>query len=593
MSSALRAEVGQIDVDAIVVGAGGAGLWAALELAREGIPTAVLTKLYPTRSHTGAAQGGVCAALGNVEEDHWEWHMFDTIKGGDYLADQDAAEVLAREAIPAVIELERMGLPFNRTPDGKIDQRRFGGHTRNYGEGPVRRSCYAADRTGHMILQTLYQQCIKAGVKFYDEYHVIDLVFEGGEADKGGRCSGVVGYKIADGTLHVFRAKAVLLATGGYGRAWRVTSNAHSLTGDGMALAWRHGVPLEDMEFYQFHPTGIVGTGILLSEAARGEGGYLLNDAGKRFMENYAPKLMELAPRDMISRAIYQEIREGRGIGGKDYIHLDVRHLGRKVIEEKLPDITELARIYQGVEPISEPVPVQPTAHYAMGGVPTNLETEVLADARGNVVPGLFAAGEVACVSVHGANRLGTNSLVDLLVFGKRAGIRMAQICKSTPQPSLVQGAERAVRDELLALSTRPSGVRPAEIRRELAALMMDNVGVYRDEALLGAAVKGIAKLKGEYANVRVEDTGSVFNTDLLEARELGYLLDTAEATAVSAYARTESRGAHSREDFPERNDAKFLAHTLVWQGSDGAPATKLDYKPVTITKFEPKARVY
>jgi len=593
MSSALRAEVGQIDVDAIVVGAGGAGLWAALELAREGIPTAVLTKLYPTRSHTGAAQGGVCAALGNVEEDHWEWHMFDTIKGGDYLADQDAAEVLAREAIPAVIELERMGLPFNRTPDGKIDQRRFGGHTRNYGEGPVRRSCYAADRTGHMILQTLYQQCIKAGVKFYDEYHVVDLVFEGGEADKGGRCSGVVGYKIADGTLHVFRAKAVLLATGGYGRAWRVTSNAHSLTGDGMALAWRHGVPLQDMEFYQFHPTGIVGTGILLSEAARGEGGYLINDAGQRFMESYAPKLMELAPRDMISRAIYQEIREGRGIGGKDYIHLDVRHLGRKVIEEKLPDITELARIYQGVEPISEPVPVQPTAHYAMGGVPTNLETEVLADARGNVVPGLFAAGEVACVSVHGANRLGTNSLVDLLVFGKRAGIRMAQICKSTPQPGSVQGAERAVRDELLALSTRPSGVRPAEIRRELAALMMDNVGVYRDEALLGAAVKGIAKLKGEYANVRVEDTGSVFNTDLLEARELGYLLDTAEATAVSAYARTESRGAHSREDFPERNDAKFLAHTLVWQGSDGAPATKLDYKPVTITKFEPKARVY
>lgn len=593
MSSALRVEAGQIDVDAIVIGAGGAGLWAALELAREGIPTAVLTKLYPTRSHTGAAQGGVCAALGNVEEDHWEWHMFDTIKGGDYLADQDAAEVLAREAIPAVIELERMGLPFNRTPDGKIDQRRFGGHTRNYGEGPVRRSCYAADRTGHLILQTLYQQCIKAGVKFYDEYHVVDLVFEGGKADRGGRCSGVVGYKIADGTLHVFRAKAVLLATGGYGRAWRVTSNAHSLTGDGMALAWRHGVPLEDMEFYQFHPTGIVGTGILLSEAARGEGGYLLNDAGQRFMESYAPKLMELAPRDMISQAIYQEIREGRGIGGKDYIHLDVRHLGRKVIEEKLPDITELARIYQGVEPISEPVPVQPTAHYAMGGVPTNLETEVLADARGNVVPGLFAAGEVACVSVHGANRLGTNSLVDLLVFGKRAGIRMAQICKSSAMPGSVSGAERAVREELLALSTRPSGVRPAEIRRELAALMMDNVGVYRDEALLGAAVKGITKLKGEYANVRVEDTGSVFNTDLLEARELGYLLDTAEATAVSAYARTESRGAHSREDFPERNDAKFLAHTLVWQGSDGAPATKIDYKPVTITKFEPKARVY
>ena len=593
MSSALRAEAGQIDVDAIVVGAGGAGLWAALELAREGIPTAVLTKLYPTRSHTGAAQGGVCAALGNVEEDHWEWHMFDTIKGGDYLTDQDAAEVLAREAIPAVIELERMGLPFNRTPDGKIDQRRFGGHTRNYGEGPVRRSCYAADRTGHMILQTLYQQCIKAGVKFYDEYHVVDLLFEGGSADQGGRCSGVVGYKIADGSLHVLRAKAVLLATGGYGRAWRVTSNAHSLAGDGMALAWRHGVPLMDMEFYQFHPTGIVGIGILLSEAARGEGGYLLNDSGKRFMEDYAPKLMELAPRDMISRAMYQEIRAGRGIDGKDYVFLDVRHLGRKVIEEKLPDITDFARVYQGVEPISEPVPVQPTAHYAMGGVPTNLETEVLANAAGGVVPGLFAAGEVACVSVHGANRLGTNSLVDLLVFGKRAGTRMAVICKSTTAPKHAAGAERAIRDEMLALSTRPEGVRPAEIRRALADVMMEGVGVYRDETLLTNAVKEIQRLKGEYQRVRVEDTGSVFNTDLLEARELGYLLDASEATAVSALARKESRGAHSREDYPERDDEKYLAHTLVWRGAGEAPATKIDYKPVTITKFEPKPRVY
>jgi succinate dehydrogenase / fumarate reductase flavoprotein subunit len=593
MSSGIRTQATSIDVDAIVVGAGGAGLWAALELAREGVPTAVLTKLYPTRSHTGAAQGGVCAALGNVEEDHWEWHMFDTIKGGDYLADQDAAEVLAREAIPAVIELERMGLPFNRTPDGKIDQRRFGGHTRNFGEGPVRRSCYAADRTGHMILQTLYQQCIKAGVKFYDEYHVVDLVFEGGNADQGGRCSGVVGYKIADGTLHVLRAKAVLLATGGYGRAWRVTSNAHSLTGDGMSLAWRRGVPLMDMEFYQFHPTGIVGIGILLSEAARGEGGYLINDEGKRFMETYAPKLMELAPRDMVSRAMYQEIRAGRGIGGKDYVYLDVRHLGRKVIEEKLPDITDFARVYQGVEPISEPVPVQPTAHYAMGGVPTNLETEVLASAGGSVVPGLFAAGEVACVSVHGANRLGTNSLVDLLVFGKRAGKRMAAICKSTALPRGTTGAEAAVRDEMLALSTRPTGVRPAEIRRALAAVMMDNVGVFRDEALLSAAVAEIGRLKEEYTRVRVEDTGSVFNTDLLEARELGYLLDTAEATAVSARARKESRGAHSREDFPDRDDAKFLAHTMIWRGNDGAPAEKIDYKPVVITKFEPKPRIY
>ena len=593
MSGFLRADAHQVDVDAIVVGAGGAGLWAALELAREGIPTAVLTKLYPTRSHTGAAQGGVCAALGNVEEDHWEWHMFDTVKGGDYLTDQDAAEVLAREAIPAVIELERMGLPFNRTADGKIDQRRFGGHTRNFGEGPVRRSCYAADRTGHMILQTLYQQCIKAGVRFYDEYHVVDLVFEGGNADAGGRCSGVVGYKIADGSLHVLRAKAVLLATGGYGRAWRVTSNAHSLTGDGAALAWRHGVPLMDMEFYQFHPTGIVGIGILLSEAARGEGGYLLNRDGKRFMESYAPKLMELAPRDMVSRAMYQEIRAGRGIDGKDYVHLDVRHLGRKVIEEKLPDITDFARVYQGVEPISEPVPVQPTAHYAMGGVPTNLETEVIASPSGDVVPGLYAAGEVACVSVHGANRLGTNSLVDLLVFGKRAGKRMAAACAATAAPKRVARAEDAARSELLDLSTRHDGVRPAEIRRALANLMMEKVGVYRDEALLASAVAEIRALKGEYQKVRVEDSGSVFNTDLLEARELGYLLDASEATAVSALARRESRGAHSREDFPERDDAKFLAHTMVWRGVEQAPATRIEYKPVTITTFEPKPRVY
>ena len=593
MTAGLRADTTYLDVDAIVVGAGGAGLWAALELAREGVPTAVLTKLYPTRSHTGAAQGGVCAALGNVEEDHWEWHMFDTVKGGDYLTDQDAAEVLAREAIPAVIELEHMGLPFNRTPDGKIDQRRFGGHTRNYGEGPVRRSCYAADRTGHMILQTLYQQCIKAGVTFYDEYHVVDLVFDGGRADNGGRCSGVVGYKISDGSLHVFRAKTVLLATGGYGRAWRVTSNAHSLTGDGMALAWRQGVPLMDMEFYQFHPTGIVGIGILLSEAARGEGGYLLNSHGARFMESYAPKLMELAPRDMVSRAIYQEVRAGRGIDGKDYVLLDVRHLGRKVIEEKLPDITDFARVYQGVEPISEPVPIQPTAHYAMGGVPTNLDTEVIAGPDGTVVPGLFAAGEVACVSVHGANRLGTNSLVDLLVFGKRAGKRMAAICKSTQLPPARPGAEAAVADEMAAMASRPDGVRPAEIRRELAALMMDNVGVYRDEALLSAAVREIARLKGEYARVRVEDRGSVFNTDLLEARELGYLLDTAEATAVSALARKESRGAHSREDYPDRDDASFLAHTMVWRGIDGAAAERIDYKPVKITAFEPKPRVY
>jgi succinate dehydrogenase / fumarate reductase flavoprotein subunit len=580
----------RIDHDALIVGAGGAGLWAAVELARAGVDAAVLTKLYPTRSHTGAAQGGVCAALGNLEEDHWEWHMFDTIKGGDYLTDQDVAEVLAREAIETVIELEHMGLPFNRTPEGKIDQRRFGGHTRNFGEGPVRRACFAADRTGHMILQTLYQQAIKYGVKFYDEYHVVDLLSEGGDLGSGGRSAGVVAYRIADGELHTFRSKAVLLATGGFGRMFRITSNAWSLTGDGVSLAYRHGVPMEDMEFYQFHPTGIVGLGILLSEAARGEGGYLLDDDGHRFMDRYAPKLMELAPRDMVSRAMYQEIRAGRGIGGKDYVYLDLRHLGRKLIEEKLPDITEFARVYQGVEPITEPVPVQPTAHYAMGGIPTDISTRVVRDAANTVVPGLYAAGECACVSVHGANRLGTNSLVDLLVFGRRAGRQMAADIGGVGFGDLPADAESPVRDEIEALRGRRTGENPAHIRRDLADVMMDNVGVYRDEALLTEALRKVRALAERYTRASIQDKGRTFNTDLLEAREVGYLLDCAETTVVSALARTESRGAHAREDYPERDDVNFLSHTLATR-TEGGPA--LSYKPVTITRFQPKPRVY
>ncbi|HJX68272.1 MAG TPA: succinate dehydrogenase flavoprotein subunit [Candidatus Limnocylindrales bacterium] len=577
--------------DAIVVGAGGAGLWAALELAREGVNTAVLTKLYPTRSHTGTAQGGVCAALGNLEEDHWEWHMFDTVKGGDYLVDQDAAEVLAREAIETVIELEHMGLPFNRTPEGKIDQRRFGGHTSNYGEAPVRRACFAADRTGHMILQTLYQQCIKHGVKFFDEFGVVDLLFEGGEPGAGGRAAGVVAQRLADGQLHTFRAKAVLLATGGFGRMFRITSNAHSLTGDGVALCYRHGIPLQDMEFFQFHPTGIVGIGILLSEAARGEGGTLLNDLGERFMERYAPKLMELAPRDMVSRAMYQEIRAGRGIGGKDYLYLDVRHLGRKVIEEKLPDITDFARIYQGVEPLTEPIPVQPTAHYAMGGIPTNVLSEVVLDERGTVVPGLFAAGECACVSVHGANRLGTNSLVDLLVFGRRGGRQMARYAAGVERPRPIPDAVEPARAELEAIRTRPSsGESAAAIRTELQDVMMDNVGVYRDGKMLTAALARVRELEARHDRISITDCGSVFNTELIEARELGYLLDIAHATVSGALARTESRGAHSREDYPERDDKNWLKHTLAYRGTDGPT---LRYKDVSITRFEPKPRTY
>ncbi len=572
------------EFDAVIVGSGGAGLYAALELARDGVQTAVLTKLYPTRSHTGAAQGGICAALGNQEEDHWEWHMFDTVKGGDYLVDQDAAEILAREAIETVIELEHLGLPFNRTDDGRIDQRRFGGHTRNFGEAPVRRACYAADRTGHMILQTLYQQCIKHDVRFFDEYHVVDLLIEDGVS------RGVVAYRLADGAIHVFRSKAVLLATGGFGRMFRITSNAHTLTGDGVALAYRRGVPLEDMEFYQFHPTGLAGLGVLLSEAARGEGGILLNGKGERFMERYAPTLMDLAPRDVVSRAIYEEIRAGRGVDGKDYVWLDVHHLGRAVIDEKLPDITDFARIYQGVEPYTQPVGIQPTAHYAMGGIPTDVTSRVVTDDHNTVLPGLYAAGECACVSVHGANRLGTNSLLDILVFGRRAGRDMARYARAADMPDLPDDPTGPVRAELEALQSRREGESPAQIRRELADVMMDDVSVFRTADTLQHAKGVVDGLRERYQWVRVRDGGTHFNQDLLEAREVGYLLDVAQVTVAAALARQESRGGHYREDFPERDDANWLRHSLACR-VDGAP--ELRYKPVTITRFTPKPRTY
>jgi succinate dehydrogenase / fumarate reductase, flavoprotein subunit len=579
------------DYPAVIVGAGGAGLWAALELARDGVKTAVLSKLYPTRSHTGAAQGGICAALGNHEEDHWEWHMYDTVKGGDYLVDQDAAEILAREAIETVIELEHMGLPFNRTPDGKIDQRRFGGHTRNYGEAPVRRSCFAADRTGHMILQTLYQQCIKHGVEFFDEYHVVDLLVDRGAAPGAGETRGVVAYRIADGELHVFRSNAVMMATGGFGRMYKITSNALALTGDGVALCYRRGVPLEDMEFFQFHPTGIVGIGILLSEAARGEGGFLRNGEGKRFMEKYAPNLMELAPRDVVSRAMYLEVRDGRGIDGGDYLHLDLTHLGKKVIDERLPDITEFARVYQGIEPITQPVPVTPTAHYAMGGIPTDNNARVVADEHNTIQRGLYAAGECACVSVHGANRLGTNSLIDILVFGRRAGRSMAADVAGDTLPEVAADAAEPVRAELDSMRSHAKGESQLRIRTELAQTMMDDAGVFRTGEGLSRMTGKLAELHERYSRVRVQDRGRVFNTDLLEARELGYLLDCAEATVHSALARQESRGGHFREDFPERDDTHWLRHTLAYQTDLGAP--RLAYKPVKITKFEPKPRTY
>jgi succinate dehydrogenase / fumarate reductase, flavoprotein subunit len=570
--------------DAIVVGAGGAGLYAALALSQKKIPTAVLSKLYPTRSHTGAAQGGIGAALGNTEPDNPEWHMFDTVKGGDYLVDQDAAEVMCREAVDTVIELEHLGLPFNRTPEGKIDQRRFGGHTRELGKGPVRRSCFAADRTGHMILQTLYQQCIKNDVTFFDEFHVVDLLIE------KGRCAGVVAYQIATGDLHVFHAKAVLFATGGSGRMFKITSNAHALTGDGMAVAYRRGVPLEDMEFFQFHPTGIYKMGILLSEACRGEGGRLLNGKGERFMERYAPTMLDLAPRDMISRFIYQEVREGRGVDGKDYVHLDLRHLGREKIAAKLPDITDFVETYMGLDPVKDLIPIQPTAHYAMGGVPTNKDGEVITNERNDVLPGFYAAGEVACVSVHGANRLGTNSLVDILVFGRRSGLAMAAYAARNDFPPLPAEPEGPVAKQIDSVRGRKGTERAARLREELQTVMMDECGVYRSEAGLRKAKAKIQELRGRYGEVRLDDTGRQYNTDLLETMELDNLLDLADCTVESALARKESRGAHAREDFPKRDDGNFLKHTLAYRRGG---AVELKYKPVVVTKFQPQERKY
>ena len=580
------------DLDAVVVGAGGAGLYAALELKRDLGPEArigVISKLYPSRSHTGAAQGGVCAALGNTEEDHWEWHWFDTVKGGDYLVDQDAAEVMCRDAVSTVINLEHLGLPFNRTPEGLIDQRRFGGHTRNYGEGPVRRACYAADRTGHAILQTLFQQCIKHDVAFYDEYQVVDLAMPAGAS---GPVTGVIALQLSSGEVHSFRAKAVLFATGGFGKMFKVTSNAHTLTGDGVAITYRRGLPIEDMEFFQFHPTGMYKLGFLLSEAMRGEGGFLVNGQGERFMERYAPTMKDLASRDVVSRSIYQEIAAGRGIDGKDYVHLDVRHLGAEVLNVKLPDMSGFIRTYFGIEPLTDLVPIQPAAHYAMGGIPTDIDGRVLADEKGRLVPGFFAAGECACVSVHGANRLGTNSLLDILVFGRRSGIAMAQAVREASAPEPDAGAEASAYDGIRELLARSEGERPAVLRAELQETMFARCGVYRSAPLLAQAWGEVSELRERARRLVVDDKGSRYNTDLGEALEIGYLLDCAEATVASAQARTESRGAQAREDFPDRDDVNWLKHTFAFRWSDGAPP-HLAYKPATITRFEPKPRVY
>ncbi|GGV78084.1 succinate dehydrogenase flavoprotein subunit [Streptomyces massasporeus] len=578
--------------DTVIVGAGGAGMRAAIESTKRS-RTAVLTKLYPTRSHTGAAQGGMAAALANVEEDNWEWHTFDTVKGGDYLVDQDAAEILAKEAIDSVLDLEKMGLPFNRTPNGTIDQRRFGGHSRNHGEAPVRRSCYAADRTGHMILQTLYQNCVKEGVEFYNEFYVLDQLIT--EVDGVKKSAGVVAYELATGEIHVFQAKSVVYASGGCGKFFKVTSNAHTLTGDGQAAVYRRGLPLEDMEFFQFHPTGIWRMGILLTEGARGEGGILRNKDGERFMEKYAPVMKDLASRDVVSRSIYTEIREGRGCGPEgDHVYLDLTHLPPEQLDAKLPDITEFARTYLGIEPYTDPIPIQPTAHYAMGGIPTNVEGEVLAD-NTTVVPGLYAAGEVACVSVHGANRLGTNSLLDINVFGKRAGIAAAEYAQKAEFVELPENPAELVVEQVERLRDATGTERVAELRRELQETMDANVMVFRTEQTIKTAVEKIAELRERYRNVSIQDKGKRFNTDLLEAVELGNLLDLAEVMAVSALARKESRGGHYREDYPNRDDVNFMRHTMAYRevGADGSETVRLDYKPVVQTRYQPMERKY
>ena len=592
------------EFEVVVVGAGGAGLMAGLYASR-GAKTAVISKLYPTRSHTGAAQGGISAALGNYEEDRPEWHTYDTVKGSDYLGDQDAIEFMTSEAIDAVLELEHMGLPFDRTPEGRIAQRPFGGHTNNETGKPVRRAAHAADRTGHMILQTLYQQCLKNHVTFYDEYQVLDFL------SVDGKTAGVVALDLATGELHTFHAKAVIFATGGHGRIFEVTSNAYAYTGDGAAVLLRRGIPLEDMEFFQFHPTGIYKLGILITEGVRGEGGVLVNGKGERFMPRYAPTVKDLASRDIVSRAIYTEIREGRGVNGRNFVYLDVRPesvnkyaaldgrtnpdgspyimTGEQILQ-KLPDIVDFCRVYLGVDPVTQMMPIQPTAHYTMGGIPTDKYGEVVIDGRNTVFPGLFAAGECACVSVHGANRLGTNSLLDLVVFGKHAGLKAAEYARSADYVPLPENPEAEARRQLESFKQASGKANAFDIATAMKKVMFEDVGIYRSEKGMTEALDKVRELCEQFKEVRVADTGRIFNTELLNAWELGNMLEVAELVTVCALNRRESRGGHSREDYPDRDDQNWLKHTLAWK-RDGKIV--IDYKPVVITKYQPKARVY
>jgi len=569
--------------DIVIVGAGLAGLRAAVECVKN-TEVAVVSKVLPTRCHSGTAQGGITASLGNEEEDHWEWHLFDTVKGSDYLADQDAVEIMVRDAPRVIYELEHMGVPFSRTADGKIAQRNFGGHTRDFGKRPVKRACHAADHTGRVVVDTLYDQCLRHKVRFYSEHYLVSLVF--GE----GRCSGVLTYDLGTGTLHFLQAKAVLLATGGCGKIYKTTSNSFASTGDGFNVALQSGIPLEDMEFVQFHPTGLYPLGILVSEAARGEGGILLNSQGERFMERYAPTIKDLAARDVVSRAILTEIRDGRGIGGKDYVHLDLTHLGEKKIQEKLWEIASFARIYLGIDPIHQPIPVQPTCHYIMGGIPTDPDGRVLMDEKGTVASGLYAAGECACVSVHGANRLGCNSLLDLLVFGRRSGLAMKEDISRSEHRPLKDDPLKSVEDRIAGLLNGKGKVKTDRLRQTMQSLMMEYGSVYRDEKGLKQGIEEIRSLKEEYKGIEIIDQGKGFNYELMEAIELGHQLDLSEVILLSALHRRESRGAHFRTDFPGRDDQNFLKHTFVFQTSKGL---EVRYKSVKITRFEPQARVY